>query len=344
MVSASMPAPLKQLAALFGTRVTATIGRKKFDLLVFDFAKWSGRRMFITDLFGDCRVPGDYPDWISRKTPGGPTTWKHPTVVPFAMQDPMGDDDDRIVRPSQVHQFHVLWVTDVTRPGPVYGLDVDGGVTPARKAPVLVKNLDDVTFVVKPTPARPKSTAPSFDEAVLLQKLRGGMGPQSYDAWGLLDRLRGGKGESPKPPKNRDPRWANALRTEVLEAVHHGEGLDLIVAAWLSFSVDEQADARDLLVTLSERLARPDARESDVEFREFTNRLLRGTDPREKEAVFRLLESKAVKGIDSLLWFMRVRGSGADLPRLKKILALRGNDTQVQKVIELIIRRESEPS
>lgn len=253
-----MPAPMKSLAKWFGTRVTASIGRKSYDLVVFDFGKWRERRTFVMDVFGDCEVPGDYPDWLERKTPGGPTRWKHPTIVPFAMQDPMGNDDV-IERPSQVDQFHVLWVTDVTRPGPVYIIDVDGSATPARRAPVLTKDLREVTFAAKRFERARKSAAPAFEEATLLSKLRTGMGPQSYDAWGLLDRLRGGKGESPKPPRNRDPRWADALRTEVLEAVHHGEGFDLIVATWLSFSTAPQAGAGALLVTLSQQLSKPGA-------------------------------------------------------------------------------------
>lgn len=333
---------MKSLAKWFGTRVTASIGRKSYDLVVFDFGKWKERRTFVMDVFGDCEVPGDYPDWLERKTPGGPTRWKHPTIVPFAMQDPMGNDDV-IERPSQVDQFHVLWVTDVTKPGPVYIIDVDGSATPARRAPVLTKDLREVTFAAKRLERARKSAAPAFEEATLLSKLRTGMGPQSYDAWGLLDRLRGGKGESPKPPRNRDPRWADALRTEVLEAVHHGEGFDLIVATWLSFSTDPQADAGALLVTLSQQLSKPGAKRARVEFRELTNLTLRGTDPREKEAVFTLLESKAVQQIGSLLWFLRVRGSGADLPRLERVLRLRKNDREVQKVIDLIIRREAEP-
>lgn len=337
-----MPAPMKSLAKWFGTRVTASVGRKSYDLVVFNFSTWKDRRTFVMDLFGDCEVPGDYPDWLERKTPGGPTRWKHPTVVPFAMQDPMGDDDV-IERPSQVHQFHVLWVTDVTRPGPVYAIDVDGSATPARRAPVLTKDLRAVTFEAKLRQAARKPAAPAFEEAVLLPKLRTGRGPHSYDAWDLLDRLRGGKGESPRPPKNRDPRWAEALRAELLEAVHHGDGFDLIAATWLSFSTNPQADAGALLVTLSQQLSRPGARKARVNFRELTNLTLRGTDPREKLAVFALLESKAVQEIDSLLWFVRVRGTGADLPRLQRVLAVRKNDREVQKVIDLIVRREAEP-
>ena len=76
---------------------------------------------------------------------------------------------------NDMPQFHALWVTDHSKDGPVFTLDVDGTVMPMKRAPKLVERLGQLAFEAAAAPKKKKSKTPDFDaEHTLLSAMHEG--------------------------------------------------------------------------------------------------------------------------------------------------------------------------
>ncbi len=318
----------------FGKRCLAKLGTRTFEVLVFDFARMKRRKSFVENLFGDCKVPGDYPEWLER-TPRGTLEWKHPTVVPFALLEPA--KDEKFVDGDIHPQFHALWVTDLKKAGPVYELDVDGSVMPAKKPPVLTRSLKNLTFSEAPSAPKPKKrAAPSFDEhAAALENLRVG-GPPAYPALEVLHELRGGKGPNPKPPPGRDPRWVDALRVELEACLWADSYVDMVAATIESFPDVGAGVAEQILASLAKtKPTRPLA----ARFIPVTNMLLRAKSAAAVEHAIAILEKHEVDDDDSLCLYLRLHGRPEHVPRLRKLAKARPEYRDLPRVMVVIQER-----
>lgn len=229
----------------FGKRCVAKVGRRRFELLAFDWKALRNRRGFVTSIFSDCDVPGDFAGWVDVAK-NGEVVWVHPKEVPVALIEPA---DEAFRSGLDYPQFHELWVTDPTTDGPVYTVEVDGSAVPRKRAPKLVAKRSQLTFeAAPPKPKAPKAdtSVPQFDtELETLQGVHADGGPRYAQAQKLLARLITKKNE----PASTDVRWVGAMRDALVKAIlkHDDNGAGTLVYPLSLYSTAALVEAMNQL-------------------------------------------------------------------------------------------------
>jgi hypothetical protein len=229
------------LSSLYGKTCTATLAKRTMHVVVFDWSKLKDRATFLGDIFGDCE-DGDYPKLLGVSR--GRTAWIG-DVVPFALWNVSDDHEGGFRDGDGYPQFDKLLLIAPSGRGAVYGIDVDGTASPAKSPKKVAASLAalKLTPVVRAKAPKRSAAAPDFSERPVLTDILGGVDAGRYRAAeNLIERLTGlGARRNVKPPKDRDPRWIEALREDLRTAVlrsnamHQGGAVYTLAAALVTF-------------------------------------------------------------------------------------------------------------
>jgi hypothetical protein len=150
---------LEQIEPLIGERSVYDLGGDEWGALLFDWEELPAafRREFVAEIFGDCEVPGDFPEILEAVERGGVPmpSWKADSPwVPFGLANVQDDDVELSAGEgfAEYPQFDQLLVVNVNEiegdTVPVYAIDVDGTAIPAPAPEPFADDLADLDFRV----------------------------------------------------------------------------------------------------------------------------------------------------------------------------------------------------
>lgn len=146
---------MEQIEPLIGDRCIYEIGGEEQSAVLFDWDDLPAafRREFVAEIFGDCQVPGDYPELLeSVEREGVPTTsWKAGSPwLPFGLANVQDDDvelsaGEGFAEYPQFDQLLIVNVDEIEDDSiPVYAIDVDGTAIPAQTPEPFADDLSDL--------------------------------------------------------------------------------------------------------------------------------------------------------------------------------------------------------
>lgn len=144
---------LKRIESLIGEKCVYDLGGEEWAALLFDWDELPSvfRREFVAEIFGDCDVPGDYPELLEPGD-GGPA-WKSGSPwLPFGLANVQDEDvelsaGDGFADYPQFDQLLLVNVDEIEDSTiPVYAIDVDGTAIPAEAPELFADDLSELDF------------------------------------------------------------------------------------------------------------------------------------------------------------------------------------------------------
>lgn len=141
------------IAPLIGEKCVYDRGGEEWGALLFDWDELPAafRREFVAEIFGDCEVPGDFPELLELRERS--VAWKADSPwLPFGLANVQEDDVELSAGEGFVDypQFDQLLLVNLDeRDGdsiPVYSIDVDGTAIPAPAPEPFADDLADLDF------------------------------------------------------------------------------------------------------------------------------------------------------------------------------------------------------